>query len=118
MQTKSKIISAVFSLLALAGCDGNYRNVSISGYIKDTDSQIPLAHANVVLKCWVYNPKISESEIVEQTTTTDANGYFQSTFEKAEAVDILVTAPGYAPKEQSYTMRKNKLNLDIFLEDK
>jgi len=92
MHTKSKIMSAVFSLLAFIGCDGNYRNVNING--------------------------ISESEIVEQTVTTDAEGYFQSTFEKAEAVDIIVTAPNYADKEQSHTIRRNKLNLDIFLEEK
>jgi len=116
MQTKSKIMSAVFSLLAFIGCDGNYRNVNISGHIKSSN-QTPVANANVVLKCWVYNLKISESEIVEQTVTTDAEGYFQSTFDKAEAVDIIVTAPNYSDKEESHTIRKNKLNLDIFLEE-
>lgn len=117
MNTKSKIISAVFSMLAIIGCDGNYRNVNISGHIKNT-KQSPVANANVLLKYWVYNPKISESEIVEQTVTTDAKGYFQSTFEKAEAVDILVTAPDYADKQQSHTLKRNKLNLDIFLDEK
>jgi len=117
MQTKSKIMSAIFSLLAFIGCDGNYRNVNINGHIKSTSNQAPVANANVVLKCWVYNPKISESEIVEQTVTTDAEGYFQSTFDKAEAVDISVTAPNYAAKEESHTLKRNKLNLDIFLDE-
>ena len=117
MNTKSKIVSAVFSMLALIGCDSNYRNVNISGHIKNAE-QNPVANANVLIKCWVYNPKISESEVVEQTATTDSKGYFKSTFEKAEAVDILVTAPDYVSKEQSHTLKRNKLDIDIFLDEK
>lgn len=100
----------------LLGCfDSNYRNVTISGFVKD-DAREAVRDASVNLKVWVYNTSIFESEIEEKTVFTDNKGFFESTFEKAEAVDIVVYSENFKSKEFSYTLKRNKLDLELILD--
>jgi len=115
-KTKFKIVVIILLILIFARCDGNYFNVKIEGIVKDSISQVPIENATVNITCWVYSTERWVSEEVKQSVSTDENGIFQARFNKGEAIDITISAKNYLIKNESRTLKSNKLKFAIFLE--
>ena len=116
IKTCANILISAFLMLTLRGCsDGNYLNVEITGHIKDASNRAPIENADVLIKCWVYSTGNWESHTVEQTVKTDAEGFFKAQFEKGEAVDFVIRARGYKKKEEARTLKRNRENIEVYL---
>jgi hypothetical protein len=118
MKNKVKLAMLILFLLTFFGCDGNYTNVKITGFVKSTKEQVPIINAQVLIKCWVYSTKTWDSSLVEKTVISDEKGYFEAVFEKGEAFDLIVSADNYKTKEEGQTLKRNKTELTLFLDKK
>ena len=87
----------------------------VSGVVRNAE-QHPIENARVELKAWVYDMRIFESRAVEQTVLSNAEGYFTLTFAKAEALDVVAWAKGFDARHISYTLKGNKLTLNLVLD--
>lgn len=109
-------VKVLFIILpSLFACDGNYREVVISGQVKDSLTGESVAGSEINVTCWVYDTKIWESRKVVKDTVSDADGNFYIRFEEGEAIDVEVRHKNYLPYSYSKTLDKsiNKLELEL-----
>lgn len=106
------LLFSFFSLL-LAGCDGNYREVVISGQVKDSLTGESIAGSEINVTCWVYDTKIWESRKVVKDTLSDINGNFSILFEKGEAIDVEVKHENYKTLKLSKTLERSDNTLEF-----
>jgi hypothetical protein len=102
-------------LILLIACDGNYKDVVITGHVTDSISGNAIPHSKIVVTCWVYDTKIWESRKVVKDTISSASGDFIIHFEKAEAIDVKVEQENYQPKIYSMTLKKNNSDIAVRL---
>ena len=100
---------------SLFACDGNYKEVVISGQVKDSLTGQSVAGSEINVTCWVYDTKIWESRKVVKDTVSDANGNFSIPFEKGEAIDVEVRHPDYQPYKYSKTLDRSINEVDFKL---
>lgn len=105
-------------LPSLFACDGNYREVVISGQVKDSITGKVISGSEVNVTCWVYDTKIWESRKVIKDTVSDTNGNFSIPFEKGEAIDVEVRHRNYQPFKYSKTLDTNINKLEFKLRKK
>lgn len=109
----------IFTALILFSCsDGNYVNVSLSGHVKDIESNEAISNAKVYIICWVYDTEIWESKKVKKETLTDNNGFYTLSFDKGEAMDIEINSNYYESEKVSITLKKSKNEMNFFLKKK
>lgn len=107
---------AALFISILFGCgDGNYRNVNIKGVVRSSATKNPIPNAEVLIKCWVYSTQNWESNTVEETVRTDVNGLFEAKFDKGEAIDLIIKAQNFETKEESMTLKRNTIHIEVFL---
>ena len=109
-----RIYLVVFGI-SLFSCDGNYREVVISGQVRDSLTGQPVGGSQVNIVCWAYDTKVWESVKIIKDTLTDARGNFSIPFEKSEAIDVEVSHPGYEPYKFSRTLDRNINKIDLLL---
>lgn len=68
------------------------------------------------MTCWWYGSEKWESVPVKRTVHTDAEGYFELTFDRGEAIDIIVRADNHPELRLSETLRKNKIHLTLMMD--
>jgi len=105
-------------LPSLFACDGNYREVVISGKAIDSLTGQFVAGSDIKITCWVYDTDIWESRKVVKDTITDANGNFLIPFEMAEAIDVEVRHPNYEIYKYSMTLDRSDNYVDLKLKRK
>ena len=111
-----KEIKVLFVFLPLLfGCDGNYREVVISGQVTDSVTGEFIAGSEINITCWVYDTKIWESIKVIKDTLSDANGNFSLPFEKGEAIDVEVRHKNYQPFKYSRTLDRSINRIELKL---
>ena len=102
--------------IVLFSCgDGNYTNVSLEGYVRDSETKTIIPNSKIQVTCWVYDTEIWESRKVKKEVKSNKEGFYLIHFEKGEAMDIIVSADRYGAKELSITLRKNKNKIDFSL---
>jgi hypothetical protein len=117
MNIVRKIINLLLFSLIFFGCDGNYRNVKVTGFVKSYKYRKPINNAKVTIKCGFYNIKNWESATIEKETLTNETGYFEASFDKGEALDIIVTHDDYKNSEQSQTLKESEIRFDFYLKE-
>ena len=106
----------IFVLTTLLACDGNYRDVVISGRIKDSLTGQTISGSDIKITCWVYDTEEWESRKVIKETVSDVNGNFSIHFEKGEAIDVEVGHDNYQHFEYSETLDKSINQLEFGLQ--
>lgn len=86
----------VLSLFAHAQDEGHDDSYAIRGYVKDSQTKVPLPGATIVLRR-------ADGALRDQFATTDENGYFEITNPGIEPVDAEIRFLGYKPKTENLT---------------
>lgn len=111
-----KIVGLLFSLVSFSSCgNGNYKDILITGIVKDAKSKLPLSNVSVKIKCWAYSTQKWESKFTVKEVNSDFHGKFKVQFSEGEALDISAILDEYNIFEKSITLNKSNIELDVEL---
>ena len=105
-------------LFFMFSCKSNdIQNLTISGTVKDSETNKVVSEIEVVLICWKYgdSPDQSYSEEEKVTLKTNSKGKYSHTFDKGAYIEVKVLSPNYKKYHEAKEVYEKKNTFDIFL---
>lgn len=101
-------------------CSSDIKKITISGTVKDSDTNSKLEGIEVTLVCWKYgnSPDQSYSEEEKIILKTDNVGYYKHTFNKGAYIEVKVKDPRYIEYHEAKEIYSKKNTFDIILNPK
>lgn len=102
-----------FFFVVFSSCDGNYRNINLTGKLIDGTSSKPINDIEVEVTFWVYDMSniAWESKEISKIVRTNKNGEFIFRLSKAESFDLQILNTKY--KDYYYSQNLNSSHIDL-----